>query len=205
MKQLDHPNVIKLFETYEDSRNVYLVMELCDGGELFDKIIAKGHFTEQMAGYYFKQMMSALNYIHSKKIVHRDLKPENFLLLSTDDNAPLKMIDFGLSMVFDEQKIKEKGGKMVMQTKAGTPYYISPEVLKGNYDMGCDIWSSGVILYILLSGVPPFYGNNDQDILNMVKQGTFSFNIAEFNVVSGSAKDLICKMITCESKRLNAQ
>ena len=148
--------------------------------------------------------MSALNYIHSKKIVHRDLKPENFLLLSNDENAPLKMIDFGLSMVFNEEKINDKGGKMIMNTKAGTPYYISPEVLKGNYDMGCDIWSSGVILYILLSGVPPFYGNTDQDILNMVKEGSFSFNIAEFNVVSGSAKDLICKMITKPEKRLTA-
>lgn len=91
-----------------------------------------------------------------------------------------------------------------MNTKAGTPYYISPEVLKGSYDMGCDIWSSGVILYILLSGVPPFYGNTDQDILNMVKSGEFSFNIAEFNIVSGSAKDLICKMITKPEKRLTA-
>ena len=204
MKQLDHPNVIKLFETYEDNKNIYLVMELCEGGELFDKIIDKGHFTEQMSGYYFKQIVSALNYIHSKKIVHRDLKPENFLLLDQDENSPLKMIDFGLSMVFDEQKMKQSGGKMVMSTKAGTSYYISPEVLKGNYDMGCDIWSAGVILYILLSGVPPFYGNTDQDILNMVKSGKFSFNIAEFNVVSGSAKDIICNMITLPEKRLTA-
>jgi len=102
MKELDHPNIIKLFEVFEDSRFVYLVMELCEGGELFDKIIECTHFTESTAKYYFRQMMQALSYIHNKNIVHRDLKPENFLLLDNSQNSPLKIIDFGLSMKFDQ-------------------------------------------------------------------------------------------------------
>ena len=101
--------------------------------------------------------MQAINYCHTNGIVHRDLKPENFLLLTKHDESPLKVIDFGLSTTFDS--------KVNMKTKAGTPYYISPEVLEGKYDASCDIWSSGVILYILLSGVPPFYGDTDPEIL----------------------------------------
>jgi calcium-dependent protein kinase len=101
--------------------------------------------------------MQAINYCHSKEIAHRDLKPENFLFLTKHDDSPIKVIDFGLSKSFDQQSN--------MKTKAGTPYYISPEVLDGNYDQSCDVWSAGVILYILLSGVPPFYGDSDQEIL----------------------------------------
>jgi calcium-dependent protein kinase len=101
--------------------------------------------------------MQAICYCHAKGIAHRDLKPENFLLLTKHDDSPLKVIDFGLSTTFD--------AKINLKTKAGTPYYISPEVLEGKYDESCDIWSSGVILYILLSGVPPFYGDTDPEIL----------------------------------------
>ena len=170
MRELDHPNIIKLFETFEDSKFVYLVMELCEGGELFDKIIEKGSFTESQARNYFRQMISAVNYIHSKRICHRDLKPENFLLLDKSDNSPLKMIDFGMSVMFTDKMLKQNGGKMHMTLQVGTPYYISPEILKSNYDEGCDIWSSGVILYILLSGVPPFFGNSDAEIMNMIRK-----------------------------------
>lgn len=148
--------------------------------------------------------MSALNYIHSKNICHRDLKPENFLLLSKADNAPLKIIDFGLSVLFDEKTIKENKGKMTMTTKAGTPYYISPEILKGKYDISCDIWSSGVILYILLSGVPPFYGSTDNEIIDKVKKGKYDLNIPELQGVSENSKRLIRSMICEPKKRLKA-
>lgn len=150
--------------------------------------------------------MSALNYIHSKNICHRDLKPENFLLLDDSDDSPLKVIDFGLSMHFNNDTVKKAGGndKIIMKTKAGTPYYISPEVLKGNYDISCDIWSAGVILYIFLSGVPPFYGANDQDIIERVKAEKYTFDIYEFQKVSESAKGLIKRMITKPSLRLTA-
>lgn len=146
MKQLDHPNIIKLYETFEDTRNVYLVMEICEGGELFDRIIEKGQFSEAEARHIFTQIMHALNYCHKNKICHRDLKPENFLLLTKADDSPLKMIDFGLSKFFD---MKESAKALSMTTKAGTPYYISPEVLKGDYDESCDIWSAGYLFSII--------------------------------------------------------
>eukprot|EP00331_Platyophrya_macrostoma_P033866 CAMPEP_0176441590 /NCGR_PEP_ID=MMETSP0127-20121128/21290_1 /TAXON_ID=938130 /ORGANISM="Platyophrya macrostoma, Strain WH" /LENGTH=469 /DNA_ID=CAMNT_0017826401 /DNA_START=25 /DNA_END=1434 /DNA_ORIENTATION=+ len=200
MRKLDHPNVIKLYETYEDSRHLYLVMELCKGGELFDRINEKGHYTEDEARRTFKQIMHAINYSHSNNIAHRDLKPENFLYLTGDEDSPLKVIDFGLSKVF-----KEEGNSKAMSTRAGTPFYISPEVLKGKYDQSCDIWSLGVILYIILCGYPPFYGETDREILEAVNKGEFDFEGEEWDEVTEEAKDLIRKMITKPEKRLTAQ
>jgi len=151
---MDHPNIIKLYETFEDSRNVYMITELCTGGELFDKIIQKGFFSEEEARIVFKQMILALNYCHSQQVAHRDLKPENFLLLNDNADWPLKLIDFGLSFMFDQNKVTAKG----MGTLVGTSYYMAPEVMQGKYDQTCDIWSAGVILYILVTSVPPFNG-----------------------------------------------
>ena len=148
MIQLDHPNIIKLYEYYEDEKKIYLIMELCTGGELFDTIIQNTEngiqFTEKEAANIFKQMMSAINYCHKNGIVHRDLKPENLLLLNKNKDSPIKVIDFGMSKRFDNEKY--------MNEKVGTAYYISPEVLKGKYDEKCDIWSAGVILYIIICG-----------------------------------------------------
>ncbi|CAD8132757.1 unnamed protein product [Paramecium octaurelia] len=205
LRQLDHPNIIKLYETFEDQRNVYLVMELCEGGELFDRIMDKGCFSEYEAYEIFLQIMQALNYCHSNSICHRDLKPENFLFLTKADDSPIKVIDFGLSTLFEDPVTsKQTGQKLTMKTKAGTPYYISPEVLKGSYDELCDIWSAGVILYILLSGVPPFYGDSDPEILDAVQKGEYTTDIPELKAVSESAKDLIRHMITQPSMRYKA-
>jgi len=196
MKKLDHPNIIKLYEIFEDTRYIYLVMELCTGGELFDRISTKGHFTEAEAADVFGQIMHALVYCHSFNICHRDLKPENFLYLNTNEDSPLKIIDFGLSKVYQ--------ANTAMTTRAGTPYYIAPEVLEGRYEQSCDIWSAGVILYILLCGYPPFYGNSDRQILEAVKKGKYDFDSDEWKSVSKEAKDLIQRMITVEDKRLTA-
>lgn len=187
MKDLDHPNVIKLFETFEDHRNIYLVMELCTGGELFDRIISEGRLTEKQAAVLMKQMFSAVHYLHSNNIMHRDLKPENFLFLDSARDSPLKIIDFGLSCRF-------KKGEFV-STKAGTPYYVAPQVLQGKYDFRCDAWSLGVILYILLCGYPPFYGETDAEVLAKVKTGVFSFSGPEWKRVSEEAKELIRHLI----------
>lgn len=172
MIEMDHPNIIKLYEVFEDNRYIYLIMEECVGGELFDRIIdrinKKKMFTEREAAVMFKQMMSAVCYCHSQKICHRDLKPENLLFLNTSDDSPIKVIDFGLSKLLDKKESK-------MTTKVGTAYYVSPEVLAGNYDEKCDVWSSGVILYIMLTGDPPFNGANDNEIYRKIQAKKFSF------------------------------
>ena len=143
------PGVVELKGAYEDKSNVHLVMELCAGGELFDRIIAKGHYTERAAASLLRTIVEIVHTCHSMGVIHRDLKPENFLLLSKDENAPLKATDFGLSVFFKEGE--------VFRDIVGSAYYIAPEVLKRSYGPEADIWSVGVIVYILLSGVPPFW------------------------------------------------
>ena len=202
LRTLDHPNIVKLFEWYEDEKNFYLVMELCTGGELFEKIQNAGQFPEKDAKAIFKQVMSALSYCHGKKIVHRDLKPENFVFESKNQNATLKLIDFGLSKMYEDP---QSGAIVKLKTKAGSPYYIAPEVLSGNYNHSCDIWSCGVILYILLCGYPPFFGDNDLEIIDNVKKGKFDFYEDELKKVSKAAKDLVCKMLTKPNVRPSAE
>merc|ERR1719454_2460842 len=128
MKMMDHPNIIKLYESFEDKKNIYLVMELCIGGELFDRIIDAGHFTEQQAALTMQHMFRAIYYMHESHICHRDLKPENFLFTTKDpiEKCSLKIIDFGLACKFEKDQ--------VLTTKAGTPYYVAPQVLAGKYD-----------------------------------------------------------------------
>jgi calcium-dependent protein kinase len=171
MMEIDHPNVIKLYEVFEDSRYIYLIMEECSGGELFERILKriteKNPYCEKDAAMIFRQIMSAVCHCHSSKICHRDLKPENLLFLNSSNDS-LKVIDFGLSRIFDEKNHQ-------MNTKVGTAYYVSPEILQGNYDEKCDIWSSGVILFILLSGEPPFFGENDNEIFRKISKKKFSF------------------------------
>ena len=196
----DHPNIIKLYEVFEDSRFLYLIMEECTGGELFDRIldhIQKGKmYSEKDAANIFKQLMSAIAYCHSNQICHRDLKPENMLYSTKEDNSLIKVIDFGLSRIVTEKQMK---------TKVGTAYYVSPEVLDGNYDDRCDIWSAGVILYILLSGEPPFNGPNDNEIYRKICKMHFEFPKEKWCKISKDAIDLIKKMLTPEAKRLTAQ
>jgi len=126
------------------------------------------------------------------------LKPENFLFVSDDPNADLKIIDFGLSKIMDGGRLQR------MKTRAGTPYYISPEVLAGNYDISCDMWSAGCMLYILLCGYPPFYGDDNNEILQMVARGVFDFDGEEWDDIDDGAKDLIRKLITRPERRMTA-
>lgn len=215
LKTLDHPNIIKLYQTFEDTDNYYLVFELCKGGELFDNILEKGHFSEDEAKKIFRNIIKALHHCHQHGICHRDLKPENFLLADKKDLSMIKMIDFGLSSFYlksekkkkkqKENKVKKKRRRSKLTTKAGTSYYIAPEVLNGCYDEKCDIWSAGVILYILLSGYPPFGGANDWEILIKVKKGKFDFESEEWQNVSAKAKDLITNMICPTKRRFSTQ
>eukprot|EP01017_Pseudomicrothorax_dubius_P034140 TRINITY_DN4645_c0_g3_i2.p1 TRINITY_DN4645_c0_g3~~TRINITY_DN4645_c0_g3_i2.p1 ORF type:complete len:444 (-),score=68.62 TRINITY_DN4645_c0_g3_i2:420-1751(-) len=187
LRQLDHPNIIKIFEFYQDDKFFYIVTELCTGGELFDKIVRASHFDEYVAADTIKQVFSAVVYCHRHKIVHRDLKPENVLFESDRDDALLKVIDFGTSRTFDPSQ--------KMTQKFGTPYYIAPEVLRRKYDEKCDVWSLGVMLYIMLCGYPPFNGRNDKEIMDKVSKGAFSFSGDEWTNVSSEAKKLIKRML----------
>merc|ERR1712032_1541618 len=194
MKMMDHPNIVKLFETFEDHRNIYLVMELCSGGELFDRIIDAGHFTEVQAAILMQQILRAMFYMHENHICHRDLKPENFIFQTKDpiEKTLLKIIDFGLSCKFEPGQ--------VLTTKAGTPYYVAPQVLAGKYDHQSDMWSCGVIMFVLLCGYPPFYGETDADVLSKVRLGNFSFNAADWKNVSEDAKNLIRMLLKMNPK-----
>mmetsp|Transcript_3923 Transcript_3923/g.10908 ORF Transcript_3923/g.10908 Transcript_3923/m.10908 type:complete len:507 (+) Transcript_3923:86-1606(+) len=185
MKMMDHPNIIKLFESFEDHRNIYLVLELCAGGELFDRIIESGHFTEVQAAILMQQIVRAIYYMHENHVCHRDLKPENFLFTTKDsiEKNTLKIIDFGLSCKFEPGQ--------VLTTKAGTPYYVAPQVLAGKYDQLSDMWSVGVIMYVMLCGYPPFFGETDAEVLSKVRLGNFSFNAADWKNISEDAKNLI--------------
>ena len=199
MKKMDHPNIIKIYEVYESERSLYIIMEECKGGEIFDRIIEhiqnKQMYSEKDAANIFQQVMSCIQYCHNKNICHRDLKPENLLYLnpgSEKDNR-IKVIDFGLSQACDRLK-----------TKVGTAYYVSPEILNGNYTHLCDIWSAGVILYILLSGDPPFNGPNDSAIYQKVAQMKYTFPENKWKNVSNEAKDLISHMLVPEKERYTA-
>ena len=197
LSKLSHPNIMQLYEVYNDKTNFYIVSEFCQGGELFDAISKKGNFNENEASKIMKQVLSAITYSHQNNIVHRDLKPENILLEDKGNDSIIKIIDWGCAKNFNKN---EK-----LTNKDGTPYYIAPEVLDGNYDEKCDIWSCGVILYIMLCGYPPFDGESEEEILDKVKKGSFEFPKEEWKNISKDAIDLIEKMLTFESnKRISA-
>lgn len=193
LREVTHPHIIALVDVFEDTKYLHLVTEVCTGGELFDRIIAKsqsseGHYSEHDAASLIRDILDAIAYCHAKGIVHRDLKPENFLFLTKSEEAPIKIIDFGLSRHKDNDDD-------IMKTKVGTPYYVAPEVLRREYTEACDVWSIGVITYILLCGYPPFYGDNDAEIFNSVKIGEFDFPSPEWNDISKSAKQFVTALL----------
>jgi calcium-dependent protein kinase len=198
LKEIDHPNVLKIFEYYEDSKCYHIVTELLKGGELFEYLSSSEHLSETIAAHFMKQLLQAVNYCHSKGIVHRDLKPENLLLETKSAEGTLKIIDFGASTVYT--------GETPMKARLGTCYYIAPEVLKRNYSEKCDIWSCGVILYIMLSGHPPFTGKDDAEILKKVEKGYFSLNSSEWSHISEEGKNLVSQMMEYEPEtRISAE
>ena len=201
LQAVDHPNIVKFDQCYVDHRYVHIVMEYCNGGELFDRIVAAQRFSERHAADVMSQMLSSIKHLHGHGIVHRDLKPENFLMNDPSENSEVKLIDFGLSKRFSAKKEVEK-----MHTVVGTPYYVAPEVLKGNYDISCDVWSLGVILYVFLCGYPPFEGDNNKEIFRNVLKQKLTFDPADWNTVSDEAKDLVSKMLAKKpSDRITAQ
>lgn len=188
-----HPNVIQIVGAYEDAVAVHVVMELCAGGELFDRIIQRGHYTERKAAQLARIIVGVVQACHSLGVMHRDLKPENFLFVNHEEEAPLKTIDFGLSMFF-------KPGETFTDV-VGSPYYVAPEVLRKHYGPECDVWSAGVIIYILLSGVPPFWDETEQGIFEQVLKGELDFVSEPWPSISESAKDLVRRMLVRDPKK----
>lgn len=192
-----HNNIVTIKGAYEDPLYVHIVMELCSGGELFDRIIQRGHYSERKAAELTRIIVGVVEACHSLGVMHRDLKPENFLLVNKDDDFSLKAIDFGLSVFF-------KPGQ-VFTDVVGSPYYVAPEVLLKRYGPEADVWTAGVILYILLSGVPPFWAETQQGIFDAVLKGYIDFESDPWPLISDSAKDLIRKMLCSRpSERLTA-
>ncbi|KAM1100631.1 hypothetical protein FF1_007058 [Malus domestica] len=193
-----HPNIVTLKDTYEDDDAIHIVMELCEGGELFDRIVARGHYTERAAAGVMRTIVEVVQMCHKHGVMHRDLKPENFLFANKKETASLKSIDFGLSVFF---KPGEQFNEIV-----GSPYYMAPEVLKRNYGPEVDIWSAGVILYILLCGVPPFWAETEQGVAQAIIRSVIDFKRDPWPRVSDNAKDLVKKMLNPDpKKRLTAQ
>ncbi|KAG5011253.1 hypothetical protein AAZX31_07G241700 [Glycine max] len=187
------PNIVEFKGAFEDRFSVHLVMELCSGGELFDRIIAQGHYSERAAASLCRSIVNVVHICHFMGVMHRDLKPENFLLSTKDDHATLKATDFGLSVFIEQGK--------VYHDMVGSAYYVAPEVLRRSYGKEIDIWSAGIILYILLSGVPPFWAETEKGIFNAILEGEIDFVSEPWPSISDSAKDLVRKMLTQDPKK----
>ncbi|CAI2364813.1 unnamed protein product [Moneuplotes crassus] len=205
LKTLDHPNIVKLFEVYEDDENIHLVMEYCSGGELFEAILNQKQCDEYKTCQIIKQILHAILYCHKNGICHRDIKPDNFMFHSTDEGSNLKLIDFGLATSY--YRISDQGeGKYVrLISTVGTCFYMSPEIIKGDYNNSCDIWAVGVILYVMLSGQPPFDGDTEIEILESILKGEYDFKAEIWRYISPEAKDLISNLLTSEDNRLSAK
>ena len=208
LRSINHPNIVRLYEIYESPGRLYLVMELLTGGELFDRIVGLGKYSEEDARYFSFKLLNAVLYLHDRNICHRDLKPENILLATPDADAELKITDFGLSKIAAPQL-----EDFLMTTRCGTPGYVAPEVLAQEvshgqlrqYGTACDMWSVGVIVYILLSAAPPFYGKTDAEMNRRIKLGMYKFPEKYWASISQPAKDFISRLLTVDpTKRMSA-
>ncbi|KAJ8598221.1 hypothetical protein CTAYLR_005529 [Chrysophaeum taylorii] len=187
LRSIDHPNIIKLYDFFEEKKMYYMVIELMEGGELFERIVKKTFYNEKEARDLIRILLDALAYLHHRNIVHRDLKPENLLLKSPYNDFDIKLADFGFA--------KQVNGKS-LDTQCGTPGYVAPEILKGTkYGSEVDMWSCGVIVYILLGGYPPFHDDNHAILYRKIKAADYTFEPQYWEQVSDDAKDLIRKML----------
>jgi len=199
LRRVDHPNIIALHEMIEAGNKLYFVMELVTGGELFDRIVEKGSYSEEDAKILVRKIVSAIDYLHKQNIAHRDLKPENLLVKSIEDDTEVKIADFGLSKIIDKDKM--------MQTACGTPGYVAPEVLNAEgYDKEVDMWSVGVITYILLCGFPPFYSESVPEVFEQIMKAEYDYPEEYWDEISAEAKDFIDHLLVVDvAKRLTAE
>lgn len=212
MQETQHENVMQLRQVFEDDLHLYLLMDKCAGGELFDRIQDRGSYSEKDAARVLRQIFEGVRYLHDRKIAHCDLKPDNFMFLEAGKETGLKIIDFGMSK-------HAKRGKHFEQM-CGTPYYVAPEVIRGKYNTACDLWSLGVVMFVMLFGYPPFYADpnvhgkqENEAIFELVKSGFDATVRSGYGPwfpraipVSDSAKDLIGKLLDSDvATRLTAE
>ena len=198
MLRVRHPNIVELKEIY-DAHEFVMILELCTGGELFDRIVSYDHYSEERAAHAFAQMAEAIGHCHAHGIVHRDLKPENLLYKAPEPDETLKLADFGFAAILNNEA-------SLLRTCCGTPAYVAPEILKGKgYTAAVDMWSLGVILYVLLCGFPPFQHENTTKLFKIIQRAEYSFPSPSWDAISAPAKDLICRLLVLKGeKRLTA-
>lgn len=194
IQKLNHPNIVAVHEIFDAPHFCYIVMECMTGGEMFDRIISKEHYSEAEARVAAFQILSAIDYCHDQKVVHRDLKPENLLYSSPDNDAVLKLADFGLAKIVKPHEL--------MHNQCGTPGYVAPEVLTSTtahgYGFECDLWSIGVIIYILICGFPPFYDDDTDVLFSYIANAQFEYLSPYWDDVSPDVKDLINHLLVAD-------
>jgi len=198
LKHLDHPSIMKIYEFSANIKGYYIVSEYLPGGELFDAIAKRKQFLEVDVANIMRQLIGAISYCHSRHVMHRDLKPENILIDAIEgDMIYVKIVDFGNALFCAPDK--------AISEKVGSIYYVAPEILNGHHTYKCDVWSLGVIMYILLSGRVPFNGSSEKKIFKAIMEGSFTFPSPLWDKISKEAKDLITKMLTHNpDKRISA-
>ncbi|KAJ1422887.1 kinase-like domain-containing protein, partial [Ochromonadaceae sp. CCMP2298] len=188
LQSLNHPNIVGALDFFEEPGHFYFVLEKVSGGELFDRIVAKTYYNEKEARDLVFLLLGAVKYMHDRGIAHRDLKPENLLMTSADDDADVKLVDFGFAVHTEGLDIAEQ---------CGTPGYIAPEILENKlHGTQVDMWSLGVVLYILLGGYPPFHDDDQKELFRKIKAGVFEFHAEYWDPVSPEAKELISGCLT---------
>jgi calcium/calmodulin-dependent protein kinase I len=198
LMDLSHPSIVNLREVFEDDNYVYMVMDLMVGGELFERICNDYPmgYSEKTSAQIISKVVEAIQYLHEKGVIHRDLKPENLLYASPDDDSDIRITDFGLAKIYK--------GDVVVKTACGSPNYVAPEVLLNRaegYTCGVDMWSIGVILYVLLCGFCPFYDENTAALFNLITSGSYSFPSPYWDHISDQAKDLITHLLEVDPKK----
>mmetsp|Transcript_63256 Transcript_63256/g.119723 ORF Transcript_63256/g.119723 Transcript_63256/m.119723 type:complete len:389 (-) Transcript_63256:48-1214(-) len=185
MQTLDHPNIVKVIETYEDASNFWLVLELCEGGRVDDFVAQIGQFTEKDASHIMKQVLGATAYMHNRSICHRDLKPQNLLFQSRSpiESNTVKVADFGLACACPQGR--------ELRDKVGSVEYMAPQVLEKRYDLAADLWSCGAVLYLLLCGYPPFQNDSEERLMATIRRGNYVLKTEDWSAISEDAKYLV--------------
>lgn len=195
LKALDHPNIIRIYEFFEDIEKIYIVIEYCAGGELASELVRRGQFSEVHAARVMSQLFSAVAYLHSNSVVHRDIRPENILLEDNTEYLNIKLISFETAATIKNAKVRGR---------AGTVHYMAPEVLAASYSEKCDVWSCGVVMYVLLAGHAPFTGDSEEEILENAKRGKAELQNSHWDKVSEGARSLIQNLLMTEQLRPSA-